>query len=88
MLKIPDTLPVRTRLPLVAGAVAAAATLVSLMSTLLHAPAPADRAMPSAEQGAEPRWAPSGESRTDRRLIAALPNAREIPPPAGHARAK
>ena len=57
MLKIPDTLPVRTRLPLAAWAVAAAVTLASLMSSLLHAPQPTDRAMPSAEQGVAPKIA-------------------------------
>ena len=55
MLKIPDTLPVRTRLPLAAWAVAAAVTLASLMPSLLHAPTPFDHAMPSAEQGVQPK---------------------------------
>src|SRR3989304_5991077 len=41
MLRIPETLPVRTRLPLAAWAVAAVVTLFSLMSALLHASAPA-----------------------------------------------
>ena len=55
MLKIPETLPVRTRLPLAAWAVAAVVTLFSLMSALLHASAPADHALPSAEQGVQPK---------------------------------
>jgi hypothetical protein len=55
MLNIPPTIPVRTRLPLAAWAVAAVVTLFSLMSSLLQqAPAPFSHAMPSAEQGAEP----------------------------------
>ena len=36
MLKIPKTLPVRTRLPLAAWAVAGLVTLFSLMSALMH----------------------------------------------------
>jgi hypothetical protein len=54
---IPDTIPVRTRLPLAAWAVAAAVTLASVMSSLLHGPQPLDRAMPSAEQGIQPKIA-------------------------------
>ena len=52
MLKIPETLPVRTRLPLAAWAVAAVVTLV--LAHVLSAAAPqrrSDHAMPSAEQG-------------------------------------
>ena len=55
MLKIPETLPVRTRVPLAAWAIAAIVTLFSLVSSLLHAPGPADHALPSAEQGAQPK---------------------------------
>ena len=36
MLKTPPTLPVRTRVPLAAWAIAAVITLYSLVSTLLH----------------------------------------------------
>ncbi|MCJ7526670.1 MAG: hypothetical protein MUO37_00940 [Methyloceanibacter sp.] len=72
MHKITDTLPVRTRLPLAAWAVAAAVTLASLMSSLLHAPLPFDHAMPSAEQGVQPKHAASGESLRHRGVIAAL----------------
>jgi hypothetical protein len=50
MLKILKTLPIRTRLPLAAWAVAALVTLFSLMASLVHAPATSDRAMPSTEQ--------------------------------------
>jgi hypothetical protein len=50
MLKIPERLPVRTRLPLAAWAVAAVVTLFSLMSSLVHAPASPDHAMPTAAQ--------------------------------------
>jgi hypothetical protein len=50
MLRIPETLPVRTRLPLAAWTVAAIVTLFSLMSSLLQGPAPFSHAMPSAEQ--------------------------------------
>ena len=54
MLKIPPTLPVKTRVPLAAWAVAAVVTLFALMSSLMHAPQPPGHAMPSAEQGAQP----------------------------------
>jgi hypothetical protein len=47
MLKIPKTLPVKTRLPLAAWAVAGLVTLFSLMSSLMHA---AHHATPSVEQ--------------------------------------
>jgi hypothetical protein len=50
MLKIPKTLPVRTRLPLAAWAVAGLVALFSLMSTLVHAP---HNAVPSAQQAAQ-----------------------------------
>jgi hypothetical protein len=50
MLTLPPTLHVRTRVPLAAWAVAAVITLFSLMSSLLHATHPSDRAMPRAEQ--------------------------------------
>ena len=49
MLKIPETLPVRTRIPLAVWAVAAVVTLFSLTSSLLHLPA-SNHALPSAEQ--------------------------------------
>lgn len=55
MLKIPPTLPVKTRVPLAAWAVAAIVALFSLMSALLHAHAPSDHALPSAEQGVQPK---------------------------------
>jgi len=55
MLKTPRTIPVRTRLPLAAWAVAAAVTLASLMSSLLHASPPSDGFMPSAEQRMAPK---------------------------------
>jgi hypothetical protein len=51
MPEFPEKLPVRTRLPLAAWAVAAVVALFSLVSSLLHAPAPFSHAMPSAEQG-------------------------------------
>ncbi len=54
MLKIPPTLPVKTRIPLAAWAVAAVVTLFVLMSSLLHATVPSDHAMPNAEQRAQP----------------------------------
>jgi hypothetical protein len=38
MIKIPDTVPVRTRLPASAWAVAALATLFSLAATVAHLP--------------------------------------------------
>jgi hypothetical protein len=38
MLRIPETLPVRTRIPLAIWAVAAVVTLFSLTSSLLHLP--------------------------------------------------
>jgi hypothetical protein len=53
MLSIPGTPPVKTRLPAAAWAIAGVVTLFSLMSTLLHHPAPSDRAMPQAGQGIE-----------------------------------
>ena len=55
MLKIPPTLPVKTRVPLAAWAVAAVVTLFALMSSLMHAPQPPGHAMPSAEQGTQPK---------------------------------
>lgn len=54
MLNIPDTIPVRTRLPLAAWAVAAAVTLASVMSSLLHGPQPLKNTPPSAAQGLQP----------------------------------
>jgi hypothetical protein len=55
MLKIPGAPPVRTRIPLAAWAVAAIVTLFSLMSSLLHTHTSSDHALPSAEQGAQPK---------------------------------
>lgn len=52
MLRIPETLPVRTRIPLRVWAVAGTVTLFSLMSSLLHLPPSSDHALPSAEQEA------------------------------------
>jgi hypothetical protein len=54
MLRIPGTPPVKTRLPAAAWAIAGVVTLFSLMSTVLHLPAPSHHAMPQAEQGVEP----------------------------------
>jgi hypothetical protein len=50
MFKLPRTLPVRTRLPLGAWAIAAAITLFSLASSLFHAVAPGGAGMPSIER--------------------------------------
>jgi hypothetical protein len=50
MLKLPPTLPVRTRVPLAAWAIAALVTLFSLMSSFLHSLDPAGHWMPRAEQ--------------------------------------
>jgi hypothetical protein len=50
MLHTPGKLPVRTRLPLAAWAVAGVGTIVSLMSSLWQAQHPLDHGMPSAEQ--------------------------------------
>ncbi len=55
MLKIPETLPVRTRVPLAAWAVAAVVTLFSLMSSLLHSPLLSGYATPHAEQSDQPK---------------------------------
>jgi hypothetical protein len=46
MLMTPDKIPVRTRLPFAAWAIAAVVTLASLISSLVHAydPSPAYRA--------------------------------------------
>jgi hypothetical protein len=55
MLKLPRSLPVRSRVPLEAWAVAAIVTLISLMSSLLHAYDPSGHAMPSAEQRMQPK---------------------------------
>jgi hypothetical protein len=51
MLRIPGTPPVKTRLPVAAWAIAGVVTLFSLMSNVLHLPAPSHHAMPQAEQG-------------------------------------
>ena len=48
MLRIPETLPVRTRIPLAIWAVAAVVTLFSLTSSLLHLPT-LNHGLPSAE---------------------------------------
>ncbi len=50
MLHTPGKLPVRTRLPLAAWAVAGVVTLVSLMSSLWQSHHAVDRVMPSAAQ--------------------------------------
>ena len=50
MLYTPGKLPVRTRLPLAAWAVAGVVTIISLMSSLWQAHHPIDHGMPSAEQ--------------------------------------
>jgi len=50
MLYTPGKLPVRTRLPLAAWAVAGVVTILSLMSSLWQAHHPIDHGMPSAEQ--------------------------------------
>jgi hypothetical protein len=50
MLKLPPTLPVRTRVPLAAWAVAALVTLFSLASSLLQAMDPFGHAFPRAER--------------------------------------
>ncbi|MGA7456836.1 MAG: hypothetical protein WBW51_05870 [Methyloceanibacter sp.] len=55
MLITPDKIPVRTRLPLAAWAIAAIVTLASLMSSLLHAYDPWLHGMPSAEQRVQPK---------------------------------
>jgi hypothetical protein len=54
MLKLPPTLPVRTRIPLPAWALAGAVALFSLASSLLHAGAPSHHAMQDADQGKQP----------------------------------
>ncbi len=50
MLNTPVKLPVRTRLPLAAWAVAGVVTLVSLLSSLWQAHHPMTHGIPSAEQ--------------------------------------
>ncbi|HYJ59559.1 MAG TPA: hypothetical protein VEW64_09485 [Methyloceanibacter sp.] len=55
MLKIPETLPVRTRVPLAAWAVAAIVTLFSLMSSLLHSSPLSGHPTPHAEQADQPK---------------------------------
>jgi hypothetical protein len=52
MLKISGTIPVKTRLPAAAWAVASAVTLFSLLSTLMHPATPTDETMPRAERTA------------------------------------
>jgi hypothetical protein len=54
MLKIPETLPVRTRLPLAAWAIAALVALFSLMSSLVHSPVYSNHPTPVAQQAAQP----------------------------------
>ena len=53
MLIIQGTIPVRTRLPLAAWAVAGVVALFSVASSLMHASVPSSPAMPTAEQGAQ-----------------------------------
>ena len=48
MLMTPDKIPVRTRLPFAAWAIAAVVTLASLISSLVHAYDPSDHGIPSA----------------------------------------
>jgi hypothetical protein len=48
-------LPVRTRVPLAAWAVAAVVTLFSLMCSLIHSPLLSDHAMPRAERADQPK---------------------------------
>lgn len=55
MLNTPRKLPVRTRLPLAAWAVAGVVTLVSLLSSLWQAHHPMIHGMPSAEQRMLPK---------------------------------
>jgi hypothetical protein len=55
MLGIPETLPVRTRVPLAAWAVAAVVTLFSLMCSLIHSPLLSDHATPRAERADQPK---------------------------------
>jgi hypothetical protein len=57
MLRISGVPPVKTRLPAAAWAIAGAVTLFSLISTVLHVPAPPRHAMPQAEQGVQPQTA-------------------------------
>jgi hypothetical protein len=54
MLKTPRTLPVRTRVPLAAWAIAAIVALYSVMSSLLHVAPHSDHATPRAEQADQP----------------------------------
>lgn len=53
MLKIQGTIPVRTRLPFAAWAVAGVVALCSVLSSYMHAPVPSNHAMPNAEQGVQ-----------------------------------
>ena len=55
MLNTPRMIPVRTRLPLAAWAVAAVVALVSVMSSLWQAHHPMDHGIPSAEQRMLPK---------------------------------
>jgi hypothetical protein len=55
MLKIPETLPVRTRVPVAAWAVAGVVALFSLVSSLMHSPLLSDHATPRAEQADPPK---------------------------------
>lgn len=55
MLKIPETVPVRTRVPLPVWAAAAVVTLFSLMSSLMHWAPLSDHVMPRAEQADQPK---------------------------------
>ena len=54
MLMIPDKIPVRTRLPFAAWAIAAVVTLASLISSLVHDD-PSRHGIPSAEQRVQPK---------------------------------
>jgi hypothetical protein len=55
MLNIPRTIPVRSRVPLAAWAIAAVVTLASLMSSLLQAHDLSHHGVPSAEQRLQPK---------------------------------
>lgn len=55
MLNIPRTIPVRSRVPLAAWAIAAVVTLASLMSSLLQAHDLSHHGAPSAEQRLQPK---------------------------------
>jgi hypothetical protein len=55
MLKLFETLPVRTRVPLSVWAAAAVVTLFSLASSLMHSPLLSDHATPRVQQSDQPK---------------------------------